>query len=67
MSLSVTPKAARQIQKALTQRGNGYGLRIAIKTSGCSGYSYALEFADAPTAEDLSFESEGVCLLVEPF
>ena len=65
MSLSVTPKAARQIRKALDQRGNGYGLRVAVKTSGCSGYAYALEFADAPAAEDLSFESEGVRLLVD--
>jgi iron-sulfur cluster assembly protein len=64
MSISVTPKAARQIQKALAQRGGGFGLRLAIKTSGCSGYAYALEFADAPAADDLSFSSEGVQLLV---
>ena len=65
MSLSVTPKAARQIRKALDQRGSGYGLRVAVKTSGCSGYAYALEFAESPTAEDLCFESEGVQLLVD--
>ena len=65
MSLSVTPKAARQIQKALDKRGGGYGLRVAVKTSGCSGYAYALEFAEAPAAEDLRFESEGVQLLVD--
>jgi iron-sulfur cluster assembly protein len=65
MSLSVTPKAARQIRKAMEQRGGGFGLRVAIKTSGCSGYAYALEFAEAPAAEDLSFESEGVHLLVD--
>ena len=65
MSLSVTPKAARQIRKALDQRGGGFGLRVAVKTSGCSGYAYALEFAEAPEPEDLSFESEGVYLLVD--
>lgn len=65
MSLSVTPKAARQIRKALDQRGSGYGLRVAVKTSGCSGYAYALEFAEAPAPDDLSFESEGVHLLVD--
>ena len=64
MSLSVTPKAATQIRKALARRGGGVGLRVAVKTSGCSGYAYALEFADAPAADDLSFESEGVQLLV---
>lgn len=65
MTVTVTPKAANQIRKALLKRGGGVGLRVAIKTSGCSGYAYALEFADAPSAEDLSFESEGVQLLVD--
>jgi iron-sulfur cluster assembly protein len=65
MSISVTPKAAQQIRKALAKRGGGVGLRVAIKTSGCSGYAYALEFADAAGAQDLSFESEGVQLLVD--
>ena len=65
MSLSVTPKAANQIRKALDKRGSGVGLRVAVKTSGCSGYAYALEFADAASAEDLAFESEGVQLFVD--
>ncbi len=65
MSISVTPKAAKQIQKALTQRGSGVGLRLAVKTSGCSGYAYALEFADVAADDDLSFQSEGVTLLVQ--
>ena len=65
MSVSVTPKAASQIRKALQKRGGGVGLRVAVKTSGCSGYAYALEFADAALAEDLSFECEGVQVLVD--
>ncbi|MDZ5458373.1 HesB/IscA family protein [Azohydromonas lata] len=65
MSISVTPKAANQIRKALAQRGGGLGLRLAVKTSGCSGYAYALEFADELGAEDLRFDSEGVTLLVD--
>ncbi len=65
MTLTVTPKAAVQIRKALAKRGGGVGLRVAVKTSGCSGYAYALEFADTPLPEDLSFESEGVSLLVD--
>lgn len=65
MSLSVTPKAASQIRKALVARGGGIGLRLAIKTSGCSGYAYALEFADSARDEDTHFESEGVTLLVD--
>jgi len=65
MSISVTPKAEAQIRKALDKRGSGVGLRVAIKTSGCSGYAYALEFADAAQDEDLAFECEGVQLLVD--
>ncbi len=65
MSISVTPKAANQIRKALAQRGGGLGLRLAVKTSGCSGYAYALEFADEAGGEDLRFDSEGVTLLVD--
>jgi iron-sulfur cluster assembly protein len=65
MSLSVTPKAATQIRKALDKRGGGVGLRVAVKTSGCSGYAYALEFADSAGTDDRLFESEGVQLLVD--
>ena len=65
MVISVTPRAAAQIRKALARRGSGVGLRLAVRTSGCSGYAYALEFADAVGSEDLAFESEGVQLLVE--
>ena len=65
MTVTVTPKAAAQIRKAIVKRGGGVGLRVAVKTSGCSGYAYALEFADAAADDDLSFESEGVQLLVD--
>ncbi len=65
MVVSVTSKAAGQIRKALDKRGSGVGLRISIKTSGCSGYAYALEFADQAGAEDLCFDTEGVTVLVE--
>jgi len=65
MTVTVTPKAATKIRKALDSRGGGVGLRIAVKTSGCSGYAYALEFADVAAPEDLSFDSEGVTLLVD--
>lgn len=65
MTISVTAKAADQIRKALARRGAGLGLRIDVRTSGCSGYAYALEFADAAGDGDLWFESEGVTLLVD--
>lgn len=65
MTVTVTPKAAIQIQKALFKRGGGVGLRVAVKTSGCSGYAYALEFADEARPDDLVFDGEGVKLLVD--
>ncbi len=66
MSITVTDNAARHIQKTLDKRGKGFGLSLAVKTSGCSGMAYALEFADESLPEDLIFESSGVRLLVDP-
>ena len=65
MTITMTEAAARHIQKSLLKRGKGVGLRLAVKTSGCSGLSYALEFADEPEAEDVAFESQGLKLLVD--
>lgn len=65
MTIHVTSAAAAQIRRALQQRGSGLGLRLAVRTSGCSGYAYALEFADAATAQDITFESLGVTLVVD--
>lgn len=66
MAITVTEKAARQIQKHLLSRGSGIGLRLAVKTSGCSGLAYTLEFVDEPRSEDLIFEHFGVSILVDP-
>lgn len=66
MAIMVTERAARHVQKYLGKRGHGLGLRLAVKTSGCSGLAYALEFVDAQLSEDVCFESNGVCVLVDP-
>ena len=63
MTITMTEAAARHLQKSLLKRGKGVGLRLAVKTSGCSGLSYALEFADE--AEDVTFETQGLKLLVD--
>lgn len=65
MAITMTEAAARHVQKTLSKRGKGVGLRLAVKTSGCSGLSYALEFADELGAEDVAFESHGMQLLVD--
>ncbi len=66
MAVTLTEKAAKQVQKHLTARGSGLGLRVAVKTSGCSGLAYTLEFVDESAPEDQSFESFGVKVLVDP-
>ncbi|MBS3965271.1 MAG: iron-sulfur cluster assembly accessory protein [Methylomonas sp.] len=65
MSITVTANAARQIQKQLQSRGSGLGLRIGLKTAGCSGYAYVLDYADQQADDDVVFEQHAVKLLVK--
>lgn len=66
MPITLTERAATRVQSFMKNRGKGVGLRIGVKTSGCSGMAYSLEFADDFAEEDLTFESNGVTLLVDP-
>lgn len=66
MAITLTERAARHVLGFLAKRGKGVGLRIGVKTSGCSGMAYKLEFADAKDQDDLVFESNGVTVLVDP-
>ncbi|NJO15557.1 MAG: iron-sulfur cluster assembly protein IscA [Thioploca sp.] len=66
MALTLTEKAAKHIQKSINSRGKGVGLRLGIRTSGCSGMAYVLEFADEINTEDQIFESQGIKILVDP-
>ena len=64
--ITLTEKAAQHVQSYIAKRGKGVGLRVGVRTSGCSGLAYKLEFADAVNAEDHQFESYGVKVLVDP-
>ena len=66
MSVTLTDRAAQHVQRYIEKRGKGYGLRLGVKTTGCSGLAYKLEFADAPKPEDQEFESNGVRVLIDP-
>jgi iron-sulfur cluster assembly protein len=66
MAVTLTEKAANHVQSFLAKRGKGVGLRLGVRTSGCSGMAYKLEFADAAGPDDLQFESHGVKLLIDP-
>ncbi len=65
MPVTLTEKAAKHVQKSLNNRGKGLGLRLGVKTSGCSGMSYVMEFADETQPEDQVFESQGVKIVVD--
>ncbi len=66
MGISLTESAANHVRKFLDNRGKGAGLRLGVRTSGCSGMAYVLEFADAIGEEDQVFESNGVKVIVDP-
>jgi len=66
MAITLTEKAATHVQNFLAKRGKGVGLRLGVRTTGCSGLAYKLEFVDAANPEDLQFESHGVKVLVDP-
>ena len=65
MSVTLTEAAAKHVQKYLARRGKGVGLRFGVKTSGCSGMAYKLEFADQVEPDDKVWESFGVKVLVD--
>ena len=66
MSITLTESAARHVSRYLSQRGKGVGVRLGVKTTGCSGLAYKLEYADDVAPEDQVFESHGVKVLVDP-
>jgi len=66
MAISMTEAAARHVQRSLDGRGKGEGIRLGVRTTGCSGLAYVLEFVDEPIAEDLVFETSGVKLFIDP-
>lgn len=66
MAITLTENASKHVQNFLVKRGKGVGLRLGVRTSGCSGMAYKLEFADEATEDDLRFVSGGVTVLVDP-
>jgi iron-sulfur cluster assembly protein len=66
MAISLTKKAAERVNKYLKNRGKGIGLRLGVKTTGCSGMAYTLEFLDQQNPEDVVFESNNIKIYVDP-
>ncbi len=65
MAITMTEAAAERVKKFLANRGKGVGLRLGVKTSGCSGMAYVIEFADAIDDDDEVFEEHGVKVIVD--
>ena len=66
MAISLSETAAKHVANFIAKRGKGLGLRLGVRTTGCSGMAYKLEFVDEVSAEDLTFESHGVRVYVDP-
>ena len=64
--ISVTEPAAKKIKQNLTRRGAGVGIRIGVRTTGCSGLAYVLEYVDTLAPEDTAFEQDGFVVVVDP-
>jgi len=66
MAVTLSEKAADHITKFMAKRGKGLGLRLGVRTTGCSGMADKLEFVDTSNEEDTVFESHGVKLFIDP-
>lgn len=66
MGVNLTETAAQHVVSYLDNRGKGLGIRLAVKTTGCSGLMYVLEPVDEVQPEDLKFSSQGVDVYVDP-
>ena len=66
MSVTLTEAAARHVTRYISTRGRGVGVRLGVKTTGCSGLAYKLEYVDEIAPEDMVFEEHGVKVLIDP-
>ena len=64
--INLTEKASSKVRQTIAKRGKGLGIRIGVKTTGCSGLAYVLEYVDIPKDEDIKVECDGCLLYVDP-
>ncbi len=65
MAISLTESAAERVRSRLASRGRGLGLRLGVKATGCSGWSYVVDYADEVRPDDRVFETSGVKVYVD--
>ena len=66
MAISLTNSAANRVRSYLEKRGSGVGLRLGVTQTGCSGYSYVINYADEIDDTDVVFEDKGITVVVQP-
>ena len=66
MAITLTTSAADRVRDYLDRRGSGIGLRLGIKKTGCSGFAYVVNYADAVEPDDVVFEDDGISVIVDP-
>lgn len=66
MAILLTDAAAERVRDYLDKRGAGVGLRLGVTPTGCSGYSYVINYADSIEDRDVVFEEKGVTVIVDP-
>jgi iron-sulfur cluster assembly protein len=66
MAITLTETAAERIKDFMASRGKGVGLRLGVKTTGCSGMAYVMEYVDAIEDDDVVFEDRGIKVIVNP-
>ena len=65
MAITLTPSAAERVRNFMASRGQGVGLRVGVRKTGCSGYAYVVNYADEITDKDRVFDSAGVKIVVD--
>jgi iron-sulfur cluster assembly protein len=64
--IQVTDVATKKIKQNLEKRGRGMGIRLGVRTTGCSGLAYVLEYIDAVNSEDIAYKQDGFVVVVDP-
>jgi len=65
MAISLTESAANRVKSFLAARGNGIGLRLGVRKTGCSGFAYVINYSDGRDPGDAVFEDRGVQVFVD--
>ncbi|MEJ2257382.1 MAG: iron-sulfur cluster assembly accessory protein [Woeseiaceae bacterium] len=66
MAISLTNAAAERVRSYIEQRNDALGLRLGITETGCSGYSYVINYAEQIGDDDVVFEDKGIKVVVDP-